>query len=184
MKVKFLLLLGLFTVITITCQKGEKIDPIADYVMFGKLKDVFPLKDSITVDLKVGDSISIATNKEAVWVKADYIFVRCYRGIKDIGCPDFGIGTVLKVRVGSEMYKITFNGLDEYTSVSASDQYRLFECGQFKPADYNYGVLRTVGMMNVQFRNIYPNPSNEVERKFLSDTNGFHTRVTFQKRCF
>lgn len=179
-KLLFISLISSSLVVISSCKKTE--DPAKNYSSYGVFKNICPLKDSVTIDLKTGDSLSIETNKGIVWVKMQNVFVRCYRGIKDIDCPDFGIGTTFQLRFNNEIQKFHYS-FDDYTRSNYQDRYPLLNCKTFLPIGVDSHLI-TVGKMNIQFRNIYPNPSSDAEHNNLKATSGYHVTLTFQKRCF
>ena len=174
----------IFTILTL-CFSCKTEDPLSAYSSYGVFKDIYPLKDSVTVDLRTNDSLSVETNKGIVWVKVIGISVICYKGIKSISCPDAGIGTAFQLRFNNEIQRFYY-GLDDYTS-SYQDRYPLRSCINSSPIVTDNSThlrLITIGNMNIQFRNIYPSPASDTEHKNLLATNGYHVTLTFQKRCF
>ncbi len=171
----FLFLSGIFS-----CKKVED-DPLAEYAKYGIFKEIYPLQDSVNVDLRQGDSTSIETNKGKMWVRIKNIDVICFKGSNNNSCPDAGIAVLFNLQINGKNQEFIF-GLDDYPKDNSRIKYILGKCNETLPVD-SYGVLKTVGNMNIEWRNIYPNPSTEMEHKVLKATNGYHTTITFQKIC-
>ena len=166
----------------ITCKKKpiEVVDPLAEYAKFGVFKDIFPLKDTINVDLRQGDSTFIETNMGKMWIKITYMYVGCYKGAINGSCPDGGIAEHFKLRLekSNENLKSTF-GLDAFPENNATIKRYLHPCNVF----FNSDNIKVFGNMQVQFRNIYPNPVSVAEYDNVIANNGFHTTLTIQKVC-
>jgi hypothetical protein len=173
--ISYICFAGLFS-----CKKNVQ-DPLTDYSTYGIFKEIYPLKDSITVDLKPGDSTFIETNKGKIGVYIKGIAVLCYKGSINNSCPDGGLNTVFYLRLNNEISNFSFL-LDDFPKNSFQEQYPLKSCQLFLPPN-EYGNTKTVGSMNIQLRNVYPNPTSKTEYDKLIQTNGFHTTLTFQKIC-
>lgn len=171
----------IFIIGTIACKNN---DPLDEYSQYGYFKDVVILNDSITVDLRKGDSIAVETNKGKMWVKLTHIFVNCYKGSNNVSCPDFGMGANFDLSIGVENLKL-FYSLDSYPSNNVGIKPNIRNCKDVYLADLNdsYSVFRTIGKINIQFRNIYPNPATKNEHEILLANNGYHATLTFIKRC-
>lgn len=165
----------------IACRKDNPLD---EYSQYGYFKDAVILNDSITVDLKKGDSLAIETNKGKMWVKLTHLFVNCYKGSNNVSCPDFGMGANFDLRIGSENLKLLYS-LDSYPSNNVNIKPNIRNCEDIYLTLLNdsYNVFRTLGKMSIQFRNIYPNPVTKNEHEMLLANNGYHATLTFIKRC-
>ena len=176
----YIIIVSIFYVGFYSCKKSIE-DPLSDYSEYGIFKDIYPLQDSVTVDLKPGDSTFVETNKGKMWINVQNIGVLCHRGSTNISCPDAGISTQFYLRLNNETYSFYF-ALDDFPKENYQTRYPLITCKTFLLPDV-YGKLKTVGTMNIQLRNIYPNPISKDEYDKLVQSNGFHATLTFQKIC-
>ncbi len=179
MKTMSIMIIGIFIVFQLSCKKNES--PLDAYSEYGIFKGIYPLQDSVTISLKSGDSTAIETNMGKVWIKIEAIGVLCYKGSINNSCPDGGISTRFNLRLNTENRTFSFL-LDDYPKDNFQTQYPLISCQAFLSPNV-YGTTKTVGRMNIQLRNIYPNPVSKIEYDKLVQSNGFHTTLTFQKIC-
>ena len=178
----YILFLGIIFISgVIACKKD---DPLDEYSQYGSFKDTVILNDSITVNLRKGESIAIETNKGKMLIKVTHLFVNCYKGSNNISCPDFGMGANFDLSIGVENLKLIYS-LDSYPSNNVSIKPNIRNCKDVYLTSLNdsYSVFRTIGKMNIQFRNIYPNPATKNEHEILLANNEYHTTLTFIKRC-
>jgi hypothetical protein len=179
-KVVYILVIIVFLTAIYSCKKND--DPLAEYAQYGVLREAYPLKDTISVNLRKGDSTAIETNLGKMWLKISDLYVSCYKGKNDGTCPDIPISLNCNLRL--EKYKdsgiVIYLGIQAFPRENENDRFI------FNPCDFkglSFDVLGVLGSMNIQMRTIYPNPASKAEYDKLVANNGFRTIVTFQKRC-
>lgn len=167
-----------------SCKKSIE-DPLDGYSEYGIFKDIYPLQDSVTVDLKPGDSTFIETNKGKIWITVNYISVACYKSIDPtIGCTDLGNAVVYSIRSNNDILEIKYIQ-EGFPIDSPKSKLALGFCFYVSKVNDRYIPRFTLGKSNILFRGIYPYPQNKKEYEDYNTDNGkkLHLILTFQKIC-
>ncbi len=199
---KWLVIIVVLMIFQLSCKKNE--DPLNLYTKFSSFKNVYPLQDSLTIDLKQGDSILIETNLGNLFIKNNYTFNECSEQDKE-SC-DIGATTLLIFSLKSEKMYI-LNSIESGVSFNPVQSVRLYPCNPQRipdgPFEYlapdkdivfegvNNSTIKvfysnayySIGNMTIQFRRIYPLSKNLADSKILSKSKLYHAVFTIQKTC-
>lgn len=173
-----------FSIVFFSCKKTIE-DPLSAYSAYGIFKKIYLLQDSVTVDLSLGDSTFIETNKGKMWIKVLFLSVSCYKSIDaTVGCTDLGNIIVYSIKNGNEKLEVKY--IQEGFPVdSPLNKLPLTPCFFFTPINDRYIPKFTLGRANIVFRGIYPYPQTKKEQEEYNANNGkkLHVILTFQKIC-